>query len=236
MTSPSADPPGTEPDEQRIGGRIRALRNARGLSLRALADRLDISASALSQIERGKMRPSVTRLYQIMSELGEPMSAVFEGEEEVSPGGAPAAGTPPDGSPDGGGPGWNGPPVAQGPAAAPPSRVLSDHVAVTRADDAAVLELHHGVRYRRLTPEQVPGMSYFESTYPPGAFSSQNAEYVRHSGHEIGLVVSGELVVDTGFDTHRLGPGDTISYPSTTPHRISNQSDVPAVAIWLNLP
>jgi quercetin dioxygenase-like cupin family protein len=126
--------------------------------------------------------------------------------------------------------------VAEGSAAVPPSRVLSGHVAVTRADDAAVLELHHGVRYRRLTPEQVPGMSYFESTYPPGAFSSQNAEYVRHSGHEVGLVVSGELVVDTGFDTHRLGPGDTISYPSTTPHRISNQSDVPAVAIWLNLP
>ncbi|WP_304451996.1 helix-turn-helix domain-containing protein [Nocardiopsis sp. YSL2] len=222
MTSPSADPPGTDHDEQRIGGRIRALRNARGLSLRALADRLDISASALSQIERGKMRPSVTRLYQIMSELGEPMSAVFEGEEEASP--------------DGDGPGWNGPPVAEGAPEAPPSRVLSDHVAVTRADDAAVLELHHGVRYRRLTPEQVPGMSYFESTYPPGAFSSQNAEYVRHSGHEVGLVVSGELVVDTGFDTHRLGPGDTISYPSTTPHRISNQSDVPAVAIWLNLP
>ncbi|RKS05773.1 XRE family transcriptional regulator [Nocardiopsis sp. Huas11] len=220
MTSPSAEHSGTDHDEQRIGGRIRALRNARGLSLRALADRLDISASALSQIERGKMRPSVTRLYQIMSELGEPMSSVFEGEEEVPTGD----------------PGWNGPPVAEGPADAPPSRVLSDHVAVTRADDAAVLELHHGVRYRRLTPEQVPGMSYFESTYPPGAFSSQNAEYVRHSGHEVGLVVSGELVVDTGFDTHRLGPGDTISYPSTTPHRISNQSDVPAVAIWLNLP
>ncbi|KOX16931.1 helix-turn-helix domain-containing protein [Nocardiopsis sp. NRRL B-16309] len=227
MTSPSTDHSGADPDEQRIGGRIRALRNARGLSLRALADRLDISASALSQIERGKMRPSVTRLYQIMSELGEPMSAVFAGEEEAVPGGAASTG---------GGPGWNGPPVAEGSAAAPPSRVLSDHVAVTRADDAAVLELHHGVRYRRLTPEQVPGMSYFESTYPPGAFSSQNAEYVRHSGHEIGLVVSGELVVDTGFDTHRLGPGDTISYPSTTPHRISNQSDVPAVAIWLNLP
>ncbi|XKK41207.1 cupin domain-containing protein [Nocardiopsis sp. ARC36] len=222
MTIPSADNNAADLDERRLGGRIRGLRQGQGLSLRVLADRLDISASALSQIERGKMRPSVTRLYQIMSALGEPMSAVFGGGDD-------AAG-------EAGGPGWAGPPVAEGTASSPPSAVLSDRVAVTRADDAAVLELHHGVRYRRLTPEQVPGMSYFESTYPPGAFSSQNAEFVRHGGHEIGLVVSGELVVDTEFDSHRLGPGDTISYPSTTPHRISNRSDVPAVAIWLNLP
>ncbi|MCY9785967.1 helix-turn-helix domain-containing protein [Nocardiopsis sp. EMB25] len=229
MTTPSADNNAGDLDEQRIGGRIRDLRKEHGLSLRALADRLDISASALSQIERGKMRPSVTRLYQIMSELGEPMTAIF-GEGGADEERAESEEARRDA------PGWSGPPVAEGRAVKPPSEVLSDHVSVTRADEAAALTLSHDVRYRRLTPEQVPGMSYFESTYPPGAYSSQNAEFVRHSGYEIGLVVSGELVVDTGFDTHRLGPGDTISYPSTTPHRISNQSDVPAVAIWLNLP
>lgn len=229
MTTPTPDHSAADPDEQRIGERIRALRQEHGLSLRSLADRLDISASALSQIERGKMRPSVTRLYQIMSELGEPMTAIFGGADGAD---GTAGGT----GAGAGGPGWTGPPVAEGAATSPPSEVLSGRVAVTRADEAAVLTLNHGVRYRRLTPEQVPGMSYFESTYPPGSYSSQNAEYVRHSGHEIGLVISGELVVDTEFDSHRLGPGDTISYPSTTPHRISNRSGVPAVAIWLNLP
>ncbi|MBR8743919.1 helix-turn-helix domain-containing protein [Nocardiopsis sp. MG754419] len=207
-------------DEQRFGERIRTLRTARGLSLRELAGRLEISASALSQIERGKMRPSVTRLYQIMGELNVPMAAVF-GPETSEPA-APDAFTTPMGE-------------APGPRWEPESDTGLGGVAVTRREEAATLELGHGVRYRRLTPGAVPGMNYFESVYPPGSYSSQNAEYVRHRGHEIGNVVSGVLTVDVGFDTYELHPGDSITYPSTTPHRISNQGKSDAVAIWLNL-
>ncbi|GAA1103977.1 helix-turn-helix domain-containing protein [Nocardiopsis metallicus] len=207
-------------DEQRFGERIRELRTARGLSLRELAGRLDISASALSQIERGKMRPSVTRLYQIMGELNVPMATAF-GSETNQPAAPDAYTTPMGQTPE---PRWE---------PAPASGVGS--VSVTRRAEAATLELGHGVRYRRLTPGPVPGMNYFESVYPPGAYSSQNAEYVRHQGHEIGNVVSGVLTVDVGFDTYELHPGDSITYPSTTPHRISNQGTRDAVAIWLNL-
>ncbi|MBQ1079883.1 helix-turn-helix domain-containing protein [Nocardiopsis sp. B62] len=206
-------------DERRIGERIRELRTARGLSLRELSGRLEISASALSQIERGKMRPSVTRLYQIMGELNVPMAAVF-GPEVSAPTAPDAYTTPMREAP---GPRWE------------PGDAAVGRVAVTRREEAATLELGHGVRYRRLTPGPVPGMNYFESVYPPGSYSSQNAEYVRHRGHEIGNVVSGVLTVDVGFDSYELRPGDSITYPSTTPHRISNQGDRDAVAIWLNL-
>ncbi|WP_017556255.1 helix-turn-helix domain-containing protein [Nocardiopsis baichengensis] len=212
-------------DEQRFGERIRELRTGRGLSLRELAGRLGISASALSQIERGKMRPSVTRLYQILTELDAPMSSAF-GEE---PADADSGG---DGGADGGdtaAPGFPQFPEDPGGAGAP------DGVQLVRRDEAATLELDHGVRYRRLSPAGVRGLNYFESVYPPGAFSSQNAEYVRHRGQEIGNVVSGVLTVDVGFETHELHPGDSIMYPSTTPHRISNQGAETAVAIWLNL-
>src|SRR5690606_41359804 len=85
-------------DEQRFGERIRELRTERGLSLRALAQRLGISASALSQIERGKMRPAVTRLYQIMTELDGPMASVFADADARAREGA-AAGAPPGSSP-----------------------------------------------------------------------------------------------------------------------------------------
>ncbi|MFC7743830.1 helix-turn-helix domain-containing protein [Nocardiopsis composta] len=208
-------------DEQRFGERIRELRTERGLSLRALAQRLGISASALSQIERGKMRPSVTRLYQIMTELDVPMASVFADENaRVRGGGGRRAARLIAGA-------------ALGHAA--PAPTTADGVAVTRRDEAATLELDQGVRYRRLTPENVPGMNYFESVYPPGAYSSRNAEYVRHRGREIGNVVSGVLTVDVGFETYELHPGDSIAYPSTTPHRISNQGTEEAVAIWLNL-
>ena len=216
-------PPDSPPfDGKRFGRRIRELRTERGLSLSRLAERLGISASALSQIERGKMRPSVTRLYQIMTELDVPMASVFGGE----------VGTPPDpdaySTPFGESPGPHWDPPSSGTA-------TTGGVALSRRDDAATLELDHGVRYRRLTPASVPGMNYFESVYPPGSYSSQNAEFVRHGGHEIGNVVSGVLTVDVGFESYQVRAGDSIMYPSTTPHRISNQGDEDAVAIWLNL-
>jgi transcriptional regulator with XRE-family HTH domain len=58
----------TAPDAY-IGARLREERERRGLSLRKLAPRLGISPSALSQIETGRSRPSVSTLYAIVTEL-----------------------------------------------------------------------------------------------------------------------------------------------------------------------
>jgi transcriptional regulator with XRE-family HTH domain len=52
-----------------IGEQLRARRHERGLSLRELADRLGVSPSLISQIERGRANPSVSTLYQIVAEL-----------------------------------------------------------------------------------------------------------------------------------------------------------------------
>src|SRR4051794_3467380 len=60
-----------------VGQELRARRTAKGLSLRALARRLEISPSALSQIETGKSRPSVSTLYAIVSELGMSLDELF---------------------------------------------------------------------------------------------------------------------------------------------------------------
>ena len=45
-------------------------------------------------------------------------------------------------------------------------------------------------------------------------------------------VLAGRLTIHVGFDTHRLGPGDSISFPATTPHRLGNDATEPATAIW----
>src|SRR5579864_667460 len=58
----------TEPSE--LGPRLRAIRIARGIGLRELARRLDLSPSSISQIETGKIRPSVRTLYALASEFG----------------------------------------------------------------------------------------------------------------------------------------------------------------------
>jgi transcriptional regulator with XRE-family HTH domain len=69
-----------EPITTEIGPRLRMLRHERGVSLRDLAARLGISASALSQIENGRMLPSVNRLVTIMAALDLPLAFAFGGE------------------------------------------------------------------------------------------------------------------------------------------------------------
>jgi uncharacterized cupin superfamily protein len=69
-------------------------------------------------------------------------------------------------------------------------------------------------------------------TYPPGATSSSRGGQMRHSGAEFGFVLRGELVLTLGFDEVRLGPGDAVSFPSTTPHSYRNDGTEPAVGVW----
>jgi transcriptional regulator with XRE-family HTH domain len=73
---------------ERLGRRLRELRTESGKSLRAVARELGISASAVSQIERGTMRPSVSRLIAYVSAIGAPLAAVFDltGLKEPPPG------------------------------------------------------------------------------------------------------------------------------------------------------
>jgi transcriptional regulator with XRE-family HTH domain len=60
-----------------LGARLRELREGTGLSLRAVARRLDISLSAVSQIERGVLRPSGSRLIAYVTAIGVPLNEVF---------------------------------------------------------------------------------------------------------------------------------------------------------------
>jgi transcriptional regulator with XRE-family HTH domain len=66
---------------QGLGERIRAARLARGMSLRATAADAAISPSLLSQVETGKVHPSVSTLYTIVTTLGLSMDDVLGREE-----------------------------------------------------------------------------------------------------------------------------------------------------------
>src|SRR3954454_3514163 len=72
-----------------LGRRLRAIRLGKGLGLRELARRLDLSPSSISQIETGKIRPSVRTLYALASEFGVTVDAL------LFDGGAPAHEAPP---------------------------------------------------------------------------------------------------------------------------------------------
>jgi len=65
-----------------VGQCIRAMREQRGWSLRALAARSGLSLNAISLIERGQNSPTVSSLHLLATSLGVPITAFFEGEHE----------------------------------------------------------------------------------------------------------------------------------------------------------
>ena len=84
--------PGSGPVEANVGQRLRARREARGVSLREFARRLGLSPSAISKIETDKFRPSVSTLWSIVSELGMSLDELFAPASDRTP--APSASPP----------------------------------------------------------------------------------------------------------------------------------------------
>jgi transcriptional regulator with XRE-family HTH domain len=81
------------PEYPAIGEQLRARRHEHGLSLRELADRLGVSPSLISQIERGRANPSVSTLYQIVAELDVSLDELLFNDRRAA-GPAPASAPP----------------------------------------------------------------------------------------------------------------------------------------------
>jgi transcriptional regulator with XRE-family HTH domain len=190
-----------------VGQRLRSERERHGVSLRELARRLEISPSALSQIETGRSRPSVGTLYAIVSELDMSLDELF-GSQRTAASAARAA------------------EAAGG----------SEETAATlvqRRDTRKGIELESGVRWERLTPTAEQEADFLYVVYEVGGASSRGGTHMRHMGREYGLVLSGRLRVTIGFDEeHELGPGDSIAFESSRPHRLENAGAEPVEAIW----
>jgi transcriptional regulator with XRE-family HTH domain len=195
-----------------VGQRLRAERERHGLSLRELARRLAISPSALSQIETGRSRPSVGTLYAIVTELEISLDELFGSARVGDPGGA----------------------VAGTATSAAGAAGESGASLVQRRDSRKGLDLESGVRWERLTPTSEPDADFLYVVYEVGGASSRPGTHMRHMGREYGLVLSGRLRVTIGFDEeqYELGPGDSIAFESSRPHRLENAGDEPVEAIW----
>lgn len=66
-----------------IAGRVLALREARGLSLTALAERSGVSRSNISLIERGESSATATVLDKLAGALGVTLGSLFESSGEA---------------------------------------------------------------------------------------------------------------------------------------------------------
>ena len=202
--------------EDDIGPRLRRHREERQLSLRELARRLGISPSAISQFETGKSRLSVSTLYAIVSELGISLDELFSGIDgegaTTQPRKASAA--------------------RRARAAGVPHEVVREERHVQRSGSRRAIDLETGVRWERLTPEADPEADFLYVVYEVGGSSCQNDRFIRHSGREYGLVLSGTLEVTVGFDRYELGPGDSICFDSTVPHCLRTIGNKPVQGVW----
>jgi transcriptional regulator with XRE-family HTH domain/mannose-6-phosphate isomerase-like protein (cupin superfamily) len=212
--------------ETGLGPRLRVAREQRQLSVRELARRIGCSASLVSQIERGVSVPSVGVLYSLATELDTSLDHLLFGAEPrrplaAAPGpdapGIVADGTVADGT------------VADGTVA---PGVVAPGI-VQRAAGRNIIDLASGVRWERLTPGADAMTDFLEVIYSPGGHSTDERRPLRHDGHEYGLVISGTLHANVGFESYELGPGDSIAFDSATPHEYLNKTGEPVHAIWV---
>jgi quercetin dioxygenase-like cupin family protein/DNA-binding XRE family transcriptional regulator len=106
---------------------------------------------------------------------------------------------------------------------------------VIHPTERRTLDLDSGVVWERLTRGPSELMDALLVTYEPGATSSSSGKLLRHGGIERAYLMSGELVLQLGFETYRLRAGDSLEFDAATPHVYCNQGDVPARGLWFVL-
>jgi len=203
-------------DRRLLGARLREARQRRGIGVRELGRQTDCSASLISQIELGRIAPSVSTLYSLTSFLGVSMDSLFvTGEEwDANPGVRPESLPPltPESVPAG-----------------------AEHALIQRRNSRPHINLEHRVRWERLNPLPEAGAEFLELFYDVGGDSVSGDQAIMHNGREYGLVLEGVLSVQVGFEKYILEAGDSIAFDSTVPHRFWNSGDVPVRAVWFEL-
>jgi mannose-6-phosphate isomerase-like protein (cupin superfamily) len=220
--------------------------------VRELARRIGCSASLISQIERGISIPSVGVLYSLATELDSSLDHLLFGADPGRPAAEPAvaAGATVAGATGAGaaGAGAAGAGAAGAGAAGAEAIVAGAELGpggrgqelasggpgiVQRAVGRSIIDLASGVRWERLTPGPDAMTDFLEVVYAPGGHSTDERRPLRHDGHEYGLVISGTLQANVGFESYELGPGDSIAFDSSTPHEYLNKTGEPVHAIWV---
>ena len=184
-----------------MGRRLREIRLERGISLRELARRLELSPSAVSKIETGKMQPSVRTLHALVAEFDLSVDEVFT-EQRSSPSDTFSARTPAR---------------ARGAACGGPTGRRPELRCRPGAPDV-------------LRPARTSSSSRRRTR--PAVRPCRRPRSLALTATEFGYILSGVLRVVLGTDSVILSAGDSITLPSSTPHRLFNDGPEHVRAIW----
>ncbi|SFU85777.1 helix-turn-helix domain-containing protein [Alicyclobacillus macrosporangiidus] len=172
--------------------KLRRLRQEKGLTMQALAEKSGVSASLISQVERGKVVPTLTAFWHICQALDVPMHYFFENSQDES--------------------------------------------MVVRRDQRKIIQFPGShVRYHLLSPTLRGQIEFLLVEISPGKAHDPEG-MVAHGGEECGYVLEGEMVVRLGTQEIHLREGDSICFPSSTPHRFVNPGTTVSRSIWAMTP
>ncbi len=188
--------------ESNIGARIKQRRKQLKLSLRALASQTDLTASFLSQVERGKANASIDSLRKIASALDVSM-LYFLSEPPRFEAPIPASEADSEGS------------------AAMPGK---QYIPVVRADCRPQLMLPNtGVTYELLTPDLAHKMEVICGHLSPG--SDNIARPLREPTEEWIYVLAGALLIEIEMEerveAYVLNPGDAVYFEGRALRRLA---------------
>ena len=86
-----------------------------------------------------------------------------------------------------------------------------------------------------LTPKPFHSLEVVAAQFDPGG-STGDEPYTHGDSEEILLVITGRVHVQLGTEINELETGDSITYQSSTPHRVSNAGDETAEVIFVISP
>jgi transcriptional regulator with XRE-family HTH domain len=188
-----------------IGPRLRQARVKKKMSVRGLARYVGVSPSLVSQIERGRVMPSVGTLYSIANELGLVVDDLFTGAL----------------------------PGSKSRERVETAEDVTNPV--LKIGQRKRIRLADGVQWERLTPTPDKDVEFLVVSYDVGAESCAKDALIRHGGKEYAFMIRGRLGMKIGFEEFELGPGDSIAFDAQMPHRLWTIGREPAEAIWVVL-
>lgn len=174
-----------------LGNKIRMLRTEKKITLKGLADEVCVTASLISQIERGLANPSISSLKAIADVLEVSVAELLEEKNGIANKRSP----------------------------------------VIRSGNHKVILTGDGTHHTLLNPGKME-TEVILVEFPPG--SSTGKSSYEHTGYECGYVLTGKICVILEDIEYELHPGDSIVFESKLPHKIINETNKTAEAIWVN--
>jgi transcriptional regulator with XRE-family HTH domain len=187
-----------------IGIILRNLRKERRLTGVELSDKVGVSRSLISQIERGSASPSIEVLRRISAALDVPMGTFFEEE----------------------GNGDEAERVARGNHAGLTMQASSKPALIDVHKRLRLMLPQSNLVHEMCTPLSNRQIQVIRSTIQPK--EGGPAEPFSHPGLEAMYVIAGELTVVVESTEYVLHAGSCLSFESTLPHRLLNHGDEPA--------